>query len=129
MKASNIIYWVTTIVLSVMMTYAAITYLTQPAMAQAFQHLGFPAYFRVELAVAKLLGVMALLLPVPPRLKEWAYVGFGITFISALIAHTSVGDPMGYRAAPFVALVLLVTSYLSLHQRPHHADVGRMMTA
>ncbi len=59
---------------------------------QAFTHLGFPAYFRVELSWAKLLGVVLLLAPVPARLKEWAYAGFAIDLGSALIAHLAVGD-------------------------------------
>ena len=50
-----------------------------------------PAYFRVELSWAKILGVVLLLAP-PARLKEWAYAGFAITLGSALIAHLSVGD-------------------------------------
>ena len=61
-------------------------------MAQAFTHLGFPAYFRVELSWFKLLGVLFLLVPVPARLKDWVYAGFAIDLGSALIAHFSVGD-------------------------------------
>ena len=61
-------------------------------MAEAFTHLGFPAYFRVELSWAKLLGVVLLLAPVPARLKEWAYAGFAINLGSAIIAHLAVGD-------------------------------------
>ncbi|MBD2721083.1 DoxX family protein [Hymenobacter armeniacus] len=129
MKTANFTYWATTLILAAMMTVVAIAYLVQPSMAQMFHHLGFPDYFRVELAVAKLLGVAALVFPVGARLKEWAYAGFGITFISAIIAHSSVGDPLSYRAVPFVALALLVTSYLTLHQRNHHADDGRVMMA
>src|SRR5260370_42715531 len=62
--------------------------------AQVFTRLGFPAaYFRVELSWAKVAGVAALLVPmVPARLKEWAYAGFAINLISALIAHLSIGD-------------------------------------
>ncbi len=54
--------------------------------------MGFPAYFRVELAWAKLLGVILILMPVSARLKEWAYAGFAIVLASAIIAHLSVGD-------------------------------------
>ena len=61
-------------------------------MAAEFTHLGFPAYFRVQLSWAKLLGVVLLLAPVPARLKEWAYAGFAINLVSALIAHLAVGD-------------------------------------
>ena len=64
---------------------------------------GFPAYFRVELTWAKLLGVVPLLAPVPTQLKEWAYAGFAINLASALIAHLSMGDgpeAWGPAAAP-----------------------------
>ena len=72
--------------------FTADAQLRLPQVAEAFTHLGFPAYFRVELSGAKLLGVVLLLTPVPARLKEWAYAGFAITLGSALIAHLSVRD-------------------------------------
>jgi hypothetical protein len=72
--------------------FTAYAQLSLPQVAEAFTHLGFPDYFRVELSLAKLLGVALLLAPVPARLKEWAYAGFAITLSSALIAHLSVGD-------------------------------------
>lgn len=55
-------------------------------------HLGFPAYFRVEVSWAKLAGVVVLLAPLPARLKEWAYASFAIDLGSALIAYFAVGD-------------------------------------
>jgi hypothetical protein len=115
-KARRVTFLISTGLLSAMMALSAFAYLTQPMMAQAFIHLGFPAYFRVELAVAKLVGVAALLAPVPARLKEWAYAGFGITFISAIIAHSSVDGP-ATAVAPVVAFALLATSYIS-SQKP-----------
>jgi hypothetical protein len=84
-----------------------------PDAAQAFTRLGFPAtYFRAELSWAKVLGVAALLIPmVPARLKEWAYAGFAINLVSAIIAHSSIHD----RPAAFVpsttTSVLWVLSY------------------
>ena len=72
--------------------FTAYAQLNLPQVAEAFTHLGFPDYFRVELAWAKLLGLMLLLAPVPARLKEWAYAGFAITLGSALIAHLSIGE-------------------------------------
>ena len=74
------------------MCFTAYAQLTLPQVAEAFTHLGFPPYFRVELALAKLLGVVLLLAPVPGRLKEWAYAGFAIDLGSAMIAHLAVGD-------------------------------------
>ncbi len=61
-------YWTSTVLFCLMTAASAVMYLTSPQMAGAFTHLGFPAYFRVELAVAKLLGVAVLLAPVPRRL-------------------------------------------------------------
>src|SRR3977135_873423 len=59
----------------------------------AFVHRGLPRWFKAELTIAKILGVLALALPgIPARVKEFAYFGFGITLISAGIAHFSRGD-------------------------------------
>jgi DoxX-like family len=118
MKTTKITYWAATAIVSVMMTYSAYAYLVHPAIAQAFHHLGFPDYFRIELAIAKLIGAVILLAPVSARVKEWAYAGFAITFISAFIAHTSSIDPVGNRISPIIFLALLVTSYVTYHKLP-----------
>jgi hypothetical protein len=91
-KAKTIVYWIVTALFCLQMTFTAYAELRLPQVAAAFTHLGFPAYFRVELSCAKLLGVLLLLTPAPPRLKEWVYAGFAIDLGSALIAHLSVGD-------------------------------------
>jgi len=91
-KAEAIVYWSVTALFCLQMSFTAYAQLRLPEVAQAFAHLGFPDYFRVELSWAKLLGVLLLLAPVPARLKEWAYAGFAINLASALIAHLSVGD-------------------------------------
>ena len=85
-------YWIATSLFALQMGFTAYAQLRLPQVAEAFTHLGFPAYFRVELSWLKLAGILVLLLPVPDRLKEWAYAGFAITLGSALIAHLSVGD-------------------------------------
>ena len=86
-KAKTIVYWIVTALFCLQMSFTAYAQLRLPQVAEAFTHLGFPAYFRVELSWAKLLGVVLLLAPVPARLKEWAYAGFAIDLASALIAH------------------------------------------
>jgi len=91
-KATTIIYWIVTALFTLQMGFTAFAQLRLPEVAQAFTHLGFPAYFRVELAWAKFLGLAVLLAPVPARLKEWTYAGFAIVLVSALIAHFAVGD-------------------------------------
>src|SRR5438046_3860848 len=91
-KAKTILYWIVTALFCLQMSFTAYAQLRLPQVAEAFTHLGFPAYFRVELSWLKLAGILVLLLPAPARLKEWAYAGFAITLASALIAHLSVGD-------------------------------------
>ena len=115
MKTTKIIYWTTTGLVALMMSYSVYAYLTVAAVDQAFHRLGYPSYFRVELAFAKLAGVIALLIP-SSKIKEWGYAGFTIVFISAFIAHNVAGDPVSARIGPIVSLALLVVSYLSYHK-------------
>ena len=91
-KAMTIGFWLSTALFCLQMGLTAYAQLQLPQVATAFTHLGFPDYFRVELSWAKFLGIALLLAPVPARLKEWAYAGFAITLVSALIAHLAVGD-------------------------------------
>jgi uncharacterized membrane protein YphA (DoxX/SURF4 family) len=117
MKAIKITYWATTVIVALMMLYSAYAYLTQAAMQQAFNHLGYPGYFRVELAIGKLIGAVLLVAPLKGRIKEWVYAGFTITFISAFIAHTASGDPVNYRMMPLIFLILLIASYITYHRK------------
>src|SRR5216110_1610790 len=97
-KAKTIVYWIVTALFCLQMSFTAYAQLRLPQVAEAFTHLGFPAYFRVELSWAKLLGVALLLAPVPARLKEWAYAGFAINLASALIARRRVAGEAGVDA-------------------------------
>ncbi len=91
-KGMVIGFWIATALFCLQIGFTAYAQLRLPQVAAMFAHLGFPAYFRVELSWAKLLGVVLLLAPVSARLKEWAYAGFAITLASALIAHFAMGD-------------------------------------
>jgi hypothetical protein len=91
-KAMVIGFWVATALFCLQIGFTAYAQLRLPQVAQAFTHLGFPDYFRVQLSWAKLIGVALLLAPVPARLKEWAYAGFAFDLGSAVIAHLAVGD-------------------------------------
>ena len=91
-KATTLLWWAVTGLFCLQMGFTAYAQLHLPQVADQFTHLGFPPYFRVELSLAKLIGVVLLLAPVRARLKEWAYAGFAINLASALVAHFSVGD-------------------------------------
>ncbi|MDX1908896.1 MAG: DoxX family protein [Bacteroidia bacterium] len=118
MRTNQILYWSTTGLFSAMMLMSATAYLVVPQAAEAFVRLGFPAYFRIELAVFKILGAAALLLlMVPGRVKEWAYSGFAVVIVSALIAHAAIGDGPETWAGIIIAMGLLATSYITYHKQ------------
>ena len=110
-------FWISTAIFALQISFTAYAQLRLPQVAQAFAHLGFPAYFRIELAWAKLAGVAALLIPmVPARLKEWAYAGLAITLVSALIAHLAVGDGVDAWGWAAATCVLWALSYFFFHR-------------
>jgi hypothetical protein len=111
-KPPKISFWIVTGLFCLWMAFTAFAQLKLPQVAEAFRQLGFPGYFRIELSWAKFLGIAALLFPVPARVKEWAYAGFGIVCISAFIAHLSVGQGPAQWLWALVAFVLLAISYV-----------------
>ncbi|MGC4104267.1 DoxX family protein [Ferruginibacter sp.] len=118
MKTNKIVYWIATGIISFMMLFSAYNYMAKPEIAAAFKHLGFPDYFRVELAIAKIIGALVLIIPqVPVKIKEWAYAGFAITFISASIAHAISGDPTQYIIMPVIFLAVLLVSNVFLYKQ------------
>lgn len=106
-QQTTVAYWVATGLLTLFMAKSGWTYLTQEAVRVECQRLGFPDYFRVELALAKFLGVAALVAPVPSRLKEWTYAGFTILLVSAAVAHLASGEPLGSVTGVVVLLGML----------------------
>jgi len=112
MKAIKFTYYATTALISFAMLFSTYAYLTKPELKQAFQHLGFPDYFRIELAIAKLLAAIALWVPVR-LIKETAYIGLAISFISGFIAHLNMQDSIGHTLYPVFVLAILIVSYVT----------------
>ncbi len=109
-----IAFWIVTALFCLEMIFTAYWEWFTPQAAQAFGRLGFPAAsFRVELSVAKMLGVLALFIPVVPKtVKEWAYAGFAFNLVSAVIAHASIHDQRAAFAPSTITLLLGTCSYL-----------------
>ncbi len=113
MKSRKRAFGLATIFVGFIMTTSGVLALTHaPVMIKALAHLGYPVYFANLLGVAKLSGVCVLLVPGWPRLNEWAYVGFGITILSACYSHLLSGDGL-LALEPLVTFAALVTSYLT----------------
>jgi len=132
MNKDKVVYWTATSIVCAVMVFSAINFnLKNPIgpMKGAFVHLGYPDYFRIELTVAKALGVLALLMPgIPVKAKELAYAGFGITLISAGIAHFSVGDPWVFVIDPLLFFGALATSYVYFTRLNRHEADRRRIT-
>jgi hypothetical protein len=117
MKTTKILYWVFTILMIVLMLFSAIgSFMNNPQGAEFARHLGYPMYIFKFLAVAKILGVIAILVPGNPRLKEWAYAGFTFDLIGAVYSGLSVGDPITAWIPVFVGLVFIFGSYITYHK-------------
>ena len=115
MKTTKIIYWVTT---SIICLFASTAIFMNSEMAkEGTAHLGIPRYLGLEVSIGQLVGLVLLIVPqVPARFKEWAYVGFGIMYLSAIVAHIAVNDPMNNTIMAIVFFGLLLTSYISFHK-------------
>ena len=123
-KTGAIIYWIVTALFCLEMGFTAFYMLAVlPAGAEAISRLGFPPYFRIELALAKLVGVVVLLAPTPARLKEWAYAGFAINVASALIAHLSIGDAPNAVAPSAITSALWALSYFFWRTYPRRQTI------
>jgi hypothetical protein len=115
-KRTKIIYWIFTLWMALGMVSTAIVQLMKNKNELAnFTNLGYPAYLMTIIGVWKILGVIAILIPKRPLLKEWAYAGFFFVMSGAVISHLIVGDPAG-RTLPAVLLLVLVL--ISWYFRP-----------
>lgn len=114
-KRNKIIYWIATIWLALgMASTGVVQIMKMQEDVDNFTSLGYPAYLMTIIGVWKLLGVVAVLLPKLPLLKEWAYAGFFFAMSGAIISHIAMGHDMAKIAPPLLLLVLtLVSWYMS----------------
>lgn len=105
-------YWISTGFAALALTAAGATNLMRaPQVVATISHLGYPSYVATILGTWKLLGVLAILAPGFPRLKEWAYAGFFFDLTGAAMSHATTGDPIGVVAVPLVLLVAVMASW------------------
>jgi uncharacterized membrane protein len=111
MKTTKIIYWITTILITLMMTMSGIMQFVQPPqMLESFKMLGLPAHLMFLLGSLKLLGAIALVFPGYAKIREWAYAGFVFLFTGATFLHFAVGD---YNPTTLILGAVLLTSYFT----------------
>ena len=111
-KRNRIIYWITTAWLALGMVSTAVVQLIQmKEETDMMTRLGYPLYLLTLLGVWKILGVIAVLVPRFPLLKEWAYAGFFFAMSGAIISHIAVGDSATALFGPTLLIVLTVVSW------------------
>jgi DoxX-like family len=118
MIKTRALYWTITGLMTSFMLMASIPDLLRAAQAVAiFRHLGYPSYLLRFLGTAKCLGVIAILAPGLPRLKEWAFAGLIFDLLGALYSHVSVGDPASVWLFPLLGLTLVTGAYLTYRRQ------------
>jgi uncharacterized membrane protein YphA (DoxX/SURF4 family) len=119
MKKTKIIYWIFTSLFALLMLSSAIPdILSQPAAVKGMHEgLGYPLYFIPFIGVAKLLGVIAILIPGYPRIKEWAFAGLFFDLVGATYSIISLGAPPANWIFMVLPLSLGVGAYIFYHKK------------
>jgi len=112
LKAVKIIYWISTVLICIAMFFSAIMQIlqTNEHFLEEMKVLGYPLTFLMLLGILKILGIVALLVPGLPTIREWAYAGFVFTLFCAAYAHAVIGlvDP-----PHFLLMAILLVSYFT----------------
>lgn len=119
MKTTKILYWVFTVLLIALMLFSALgSFVSSPEGAAFAKQFAYPTYILKFLAVAKILGVIAILVPGNPRLKEWAYAGFTFDMVGAIFSFCANGTFPATAWAPWLipGLVFVAGSYICYHK-------------
>ena len=111
-KRNKIIYWITTLWLSLgMVSTGIVQIIKMKEETEMMTHLGYPLYFLTILGIWKILGVIAVVIPELPLLKEWAYAGFFFAMTGAIFSHFAVGDGAKEFFGPTLLLILTILSW------------------
>ncbi len=111
-KRNKIIYWIATLWLSLgMVSTGAVQLMRVPEEAANFSSIGFPAYMMTVIGTWKMLGVVAVLIPGTPVLKEWAYAGFFFAMSGAIVSHVISGHGAKELFGPGLLLLLTIASW------------------
>ena len=118
MKKINIIYWIVTGLFAFFMLGSAIPdIISAPLAVEGFTKMGFPTYMLPFLGIAKTLGVIAILIPGFPRIKEWAYAGLVFDLLGATYLIILSGQPASSWIPMIIPIALAASSYIFYHKK------------
>lgn len=111
-KTVHISYWIITVIFSLALLQSGIVEIMQTESSkQLMDMLGYPHYLNTILGVAKILGVIVILQPWFKTIKEWAYAGFAIDFVGALVSGIYATDEIAIIIVPLIFLAVMFLSY------------------
>ena len=117
-KTNNIIFWVTTSLIVIFEGIVPVLTFRTELAKEGIRHLGYPDYFGVMIVGFRVCGVIALIFPqIPNWIKEWAYAGFAIEFLSASISNMCVDGLTFNFIVPLIVMAVLLLSYISFHKK------------
>lgn len=114
-KTINILYWVFTILFALAMLSTCIP--NEEGTKFVTEVLGYPAYFLNYIAIAKVLGVIGILIPGFPRIKEWSYAGLFFDLVSATYSFYASNMLTLDSWAMIVFFALGILSYVFYHKK------------
>jgi hypothetical protein len=111
-KRKLIWYWIITGILSFCIFFGGLTQaLLLKQTVEGFKPLGYPTYFIALIGIWKMLGIIAIVVPKFPLLKEWAYAGIFFVMTGAVISHIASNDVSAQIISPFVLAIFTVLSW------------------
>lgn len=126
MKKNNLLYWIITGLFAAFMIFSAIPEIMNTKESVVFMnHLGYPPYFNPFIGVAKCLGIIAILVPGYPRIKEWAYAGLSFDLLGAIYSMISSDGLKPEMSIMLLPVIFLVASYMLYHKRISVSETGR----
>ena len=118
MPLQKILYWITTVLLTAIMLFSVYNYFFNHEIIKGFfEGYNYPTYLVYPLAIAKLLGLLAIWGSFSSFLKEWAYAGFFFNTLLAFVAHINANDG-GYLFALIACICVLISYFTGKQVRP-----------
>ncbi|HEY4326856.1 MAG TPA: DoxX family protein [Mucilaginibacter sp.] len=118
MKRINIIYWICTgLVVAGIGIGSIFDTISSTESVQIVRNLGYPDYLVPFLGIAKILGLVAIVVPGYPKLKEWAYAGITFDLLGASYSQMALGKPLVNLIGITIPFVLLGASYVFYHKK------------
>lgn len=113
----NQLYWVSTVLIVSFLLLSSYTYFFSKETIEGLKDLGFPYFFRIQLAILKIIAAIILIVPgISKNMKEWSYAGVAFFLITALVAHIAHKDSIYITILLFLLFGINIVSNYYFHR-------------